>query len=253
MAFTHLSSAWRGAHRTEQSLGGVLLCHGFTGSPQSMRPWGEHLADRGWDVSIPLLPGHGTRWQDLAATDRRAWVQALADELRRCADIHSTVALGGLSMGGALTLALAEDPQLAPRISALMLVNPALRLRPAQALGVPVLRHLIPSVGSIASDTRSGAQEEAYARTPLHAVDQLRRLQREVRASLEHVTAPVFLATSTEDHVVDTRCSDLVARRVRGRVERMALTDSFHVATLDREADRLFAASADFLVRIVRR
>jgi len=38
---------------------GVLLLHGFTGSPASMRPWGEALADRGWTVRVPRLPGHG--------------------------------------------------------------------------------------------------------------------------------------------------------------------------------------------------
>jgi pimeloyl-ACP methyl ester carboxylesterase len=46
----------------------VLLCHGFTGTPQSMRPWGEYLSDRGYSVSIPLLPGHGTTWQEMNQT-----------------------------------------------------------------------------------------------------------------------------------------------------------------------------------------
>jgi carboxylesterase len=39
---------------------GVVLCHGFTGSPQSMRPWAEHLAAAGLSVRLPRLPGHGT-------------------------------------------------------------------------------------------------------------------------------------------------------------------------------------------------
>ena len=43
---------------------GVLLLHGFTGSPASLRPWANHLAGHGYAVEVPLLPGHGTRWQD---------------------------------------------------------------------------------------------------------------------------------------------------------------------------------------------
>ncbi len=39
---------------------GVLLSHGFTGQPASMTPWGEYLADRGYAVEVPRLPGHGT-------------------------------------------------------------------------------------------------------------------------------------------------------------------------------------------------
>src|SRR5690606_34792468 len=58
--------------RHERGETAVLLCHGFTGSPQSLRPWAEHLAGRGLTVSLPLLPGHGTRWEDLRVTGGRA-------------------------------------------------------------------------------------------------------------------------------------------------------------------------------------
>ena len=52
---------------------GVLLSHGFTGSPASMKPWGQYLADRGYTVRVPRLPGHGTRWQDLNAVGWVPW------------------------------------------------------------------------------------------------------------------------------------------------------------------------------------
>ncbi len=52
---------------------GVLLCHGFTGSPQSLRPWAEYLAGAGLSVSLPRLPGHGTTWQEMARTRWEDW------------------------------------------------------------------------------------------------------------------------------------------------------------------------------------
>lgn len=39
---------------------GILLIHGFTGSPAEMRPLGCYLHERGLTVSAPLLPDHGT-------------------------------------------------------------------------------------------------------------------------------------------------------------------------------------------------
>ena len=51
---------------------GVVLSHGFTGTPASMLPWAEHLAAAGYTVRLPLLPGHGTRWQD---TNRSRWTE----------------------------------------------------------------------------------------------------------------------------------------------------------------------------------
>ena len=49
-----------GVRDADGRLVGVLLSHGFTGSPVSMRPWGEHLAAAGYAVEVPRLPGHGT-------------------------------------------------------------------------------------------------------------------------------------------------------------------------------------------------
>lgn len=253
MAFTERSRTWRGgAHPSAAPRGALLLCHGFTGTPQSLRPWGEDHAARGWEVSIPLLPGHATTWEELARTPWTAWRDALRAEARELIARHSSIALGGLSMGGALALALAQDPEVGPAVEALVLVNPAVALPRATATAAPLLHVLVPSVGAIGSDTRSGAQEEAYDRTPVRAVEQMRRLQRSVRRDLAAVRCPVLVATSTEDHVVDPRCSDLVAARVSGRVERMALRDSFHVATLDHDAPRLFDRSARFLDRATR-
>ena len=68
---------------------GVLLCHGFTGSPQSLRPWAEFLADAGLTVSLPRLPGHGTTWQEMARTRWEDWyaeVDRAFDELRAGTD-----------------------------------------------------------------------------------------------------------------------------------------------------------------------
>ena len=52
---------------------GVAICHGFTGSPLSVLPWAEHLAAQGFAVSVPLLPGHGTDWRDLARHRWQDW------------------------------------------------------------------------------------------------------------------------------------------------------------------------------------
>ena len=52
---------------------GVLLLHGFTGSPKSMTPWGQRMAAEGHTVRVPRLPGHGTKWQDMNLTRWEDW------------------------------------------------------------------------------------------------------------------------------------------------------------------------------------
>ena len=101
----------------------VLLCHGFTGCPQSLRPWAEHLAAEGLTVRVPRLPGHGTSWQELNLTRWPDWYAAVERELLALAATHRAVVVGGLSMGGALALLLAQRHPGA--VAGLALVNPA--------------------------------------------------------------------------------------------------------------------------------
>src|SRR3954452_23036284 len=83
---------------------GVLLSHGFTGSPASMRPWAEHLAAQGYAVSLPRLPGHGTTWQEMNRTTWADWYAEVERAFLALANQVDTVVVGGLSMGGALVL-----------------------------------------------------------------------------------------------------------------------------------------------------
>ena len=156
-------------------------------------------------------------------------------------------------MGGALTLTLAADPDLEGRIAAVVLVNPGLTLPPAARLA-PLIAPFVPSLEGIGSDIAlEGAHEEAYDRVPMRGVANLRRLFSRARSQLSAVRVPVLLATSTVDHTVRPSDSDLVAAGVRGPVERLSMTRSYHLATLDHDADLLFDTSARFLDQHVQR
>ncbi|MCA1224305.1 alpha/beta hydrolase [Streptomyces sp. 8L] len=229
---------------------GVLLCHGFTGSPRSLRPWGEYLADRGLTVSLPLLPGHGTRWQDMQLTGWQDWyacVDLAFSELReRC----ERVFVFGLSMGGALSLRLAAKH--GAEVDGLVLVNPAVRVHGAAAHALPVVRHLVPSTKGLVNDiAKGGADEIGYPRVPLHAAHSMRRLFALVDGSLPRVTQPLLLLRSRQDHVVPPWDAQRVLSRVSSTdVREVVLEQSYHVATLDHDAERIFEEAAAFVARI---
>lgn len=237
-------------YRHEGGETGVLLCHGFTGSPQSLRPWARHLAARDLSVSLPLLPGHGTRWQDMQITGWRDWyaeVDRAYGELReRC----ERVFVFGLSMGGALALRLAEKH--GPEISGIVVVNPAIKLHGAGARVLPVLRHFVPTVKGIASDiAKEGSHELGYGRVPLHAAHSMSAFYRLVDAALPQVTQPLLLLHSPEDHVVPPADSARILSRVSSTdVREILLEQSYHVATLDHDAERIFEESHAFIGRL---
>ena len=142
---------------------GVLLCHGFTGTPQSMRPWAEHLAANGLTVALPRLPGHGTRWQELNRTTWHDWYaedeRALLALRQRC----DTVVVMGLSMGGTLALRLAE--QHGDAVDGLVLVNPSVHTENRAARYLPVLKRVVPSVQGDRQRRRAGRRRPS-SRTP---------------------------------------------------------------------------------------
>ena len=115
---------------------GVLVSHGFTGSPQSMRPWAEHLAAQGFGVRLPRLPGHGTSWQELNRTRFDDWYAAVDAAFTELTDRYAKVVVAGLSMGGTLVTRLAE--QRGPEVTGLMLVNPAYRADAATLVTIQV-------------------------------------------------------------------------------------------------------------------
>ncbi|WP_037668944.1 carboxylesterase [Streptomyces griseus] len=229
---------------------GVLLCHGFTGSPQSLRPWAEHLAARGLTVSLPLLPGHGTRWEDMQLTGWQDWYAEVDRELRSLRRTCGQVFVAGLSMGGALALRLAAKH--GDAISGIAVVNPANKVHGLSAYALPVARHLVRSTRGITSDiAKEGGVEIGYDRVPLHAAHSLRTFFRQVDGELPQVTQPLLLLRSARDHVVPAADSARVLSRVSSTdVREVVLEQSYHVATLDHDADRIFEESYAFIARL---
>jgi carboxylesterase len=229
---------------------GVLLCHGFTGSPQSLRSWAEQLAAAGYSVELPRLPGHGTSWQEMNRTTWRDWYGCVEAALLALRAHCPTVVVAGLSMGGCLALRLAEEhPE---DVAGLVLVNPAVKFEDRRLRLLPVLRRLTGSVAGIGSDIKKPATVElAYDRTPLTALASNLEMCAEVVPRLPDVRQPLLLLRSADDHVVPAGSSRLILERVASAdTTEIVLQDSYHVATLDNDADRIVKESLAFISRL---
>jgi carboxylesterase len=226
---------------------GVLLVHGFTGTPMSMRPWGEHLAAEGFAVRCPLLPGHGTRWQDCNLSTHGDWTTTVGEAFDALAAECDRVFVAGLSMGGTLSIRLAEER--GDQIAGLVLVNPSLLTQRLDAKLLPLLARITPSWAPIASDIKkAGVTELAYPKLPTRAVLQLRQLWTATRADLAKVTVPVLVYRSRVDHVVEALSTQkLLAGISSTDATEVVLEESYHVATLDNDAETIFTGSAAWI------
>jgi len=235
---------------------GVVISHGFTGTPQSMRAWAEHLAALGYSVRLPRLPGHGTTWQEMngtAWTDWYAEVRRGYDELAaRCDAVFAF----GLSLGGTLVTRLAEDLASQPdsKLAGLVLVNPAYATMRKDAAFARYLTWAVRSRPGIGSDIKKGGTAElSYDRTPLRAFVSMQRLWKLVLADLGKITVPILFFHSAEDHVVDELSGKLLhGGATSTTVREVSLANSYHVATVDHDAELIFTGSVEFIEQHVR-
>ncbi len=229
---------------------GVLVVHGFTGNPQSMRGLAEAFAGAGFTVELPLLPGHGTSIDDMVETSWSDWSSAAEAAYQSLAGRTKTVVVAGLSMGGTLATWLAAEH---PEIVGVVAVNPA--IEPAGAELIDILRQTVeggtsvmPAIGNDVADPDQ--RELAYDGMPVAALISLLEAQDALAPRLGSITCPTLLFTSRQDHVVPPASSDFLAERVGGSVERIFLERSFHVATLDYDRAEIEKRAVDFATTV---
>jgi carboxylesterase len=228
---------------------GILLLHGFTGSPISLRPLAELLSRRGFAIEVPLLPGHGTRPRDLLPTRYADWRgEALASLNRLRARTQKVIAVG-LSMGGTLVLDLATTERLdgAVTINAQILDRGGLVVKLA-----PLIEKIMPiapasAAGLTKNDIKKGGDEQAYDWVAAAAGNSLVRALPEVRERLGRISVPLLVIYSRDDHSVPPANSQAIPGLVGSeQVTVLELRDSYHVATLDNDLPLLDERIAGF-------
>lgn len=213
---------------------GVLMVHGFTGSPASMRPIGEWLAEQGLSVEGVRLPGHGTDVEDLRGRRWTEWTDEAARGLDALRGRCRTVVALGQSMGASVVLSLAASRP--HEVDGMALTNPYVFDR--RLLAVPVGRRFLRNVKGVANDiARPGQDERGYGTMPVPAIVEMAAMMRLVRAALPEIRQPVVIFRSGTDHVVPRSNAGKVLERIGSeRRQLVPCPNSYHVVTLDHDA-----------------
>lgn len=224
---------------------GVLLCHGFTGTTQSMKPLGEAYAKAGYTVCGPRLKGHGTHYEDMERTKMEEWMASVEEGLGWLKDRCETIFVTGLSMGGTLTLYLAEKYS---DIKGIVLINAAVELPQLE-----MAQHITDTrfLDAIGSDIKLvGNQELAYMKTPVRSIKELIKLTDAVSSKLNKVSCPALLFVSMEDHVVPPTNTKIIYDRIGTNDKKIiTLKNSYHVATLDNDQGIIISETLAFIKR----
>ena len=226
---------------------GIVLVHGFTGSPAAMRPWAEYLNARGYSVRVPCLPGHGTVPADLNNVHWQEWPAKVKVEISELQKHCSQIFVTGLSMGGGTTLNVAAE--LGDQLSGIILVNPMIHVRgvsPALAFAISRVVKFGKSVGN--DIKRKGVTEYSYDKLPYRGIHQLLTMLKLTRAALPTIKVPMQLFHSVDDHTLPVSNTEIIMREIGSlNKSRIELLNSFHVATIDYDSEVIFANSVTFI------
>ncbi len=230
---------------------GVLLLHGFTGSPAEMRPIGEYLHAQGLTVRAPLLPGHGTTLDDLNRRRWREWVACAEDTLKGLLGVCAEVHVGGLSMGALIAAYVAAQR---PEVRGAVLYSPATwpanRLIYLTGLGKHFVSAMSKTRPSDLVDPAARALMWSYDRYPVAAAHELLKLTRQVRRALPRLTCPLLVVHTTRDTSIRPESAPRTYRRAGSRDKRLlTLHGSGHCLTVDAEWQYVAERTYAFIVR----
>lgn len=227
---------------------GLLLLHGFGGTPSLWSTVAQGAGVAGITFRAPLLPGHGTSTDRLARTRFGDWVEAAATQATLLGQRCEQVVVGGFSAGGAVAAAVAA----AVPVDGLVLVNPLLAVDDEVSELVVEADESgwgeLPEPELDLADPAGADDYGCYDAIPTATLRSVHEHLPGVLAGLAGIVAPALLVASRQDHVVGTDWLQPVADRLASPPEVVWLERSAHMAPLDVERDELAARVVGFVL-----
>jgi carboxylesterase len=226
---------------------GILISHGFIGTPQSVRYIGEEFAKQGFTVLGPRLSGHGTHYYDLEESSHKDWFHSLERGYQKLQQHCQSIFVIGQSMGGALTLWLSHRYQ---EIKGIILINAALEVPAYEHLkGTFEPRFLDESEPDIHA---KDVIEIAYPKVPIKAIHELQELMSKTPTILPEIQTPVLGIHSSVDHVVPPANTDYILQHIgSSKKEKLVLQNSYHVASMDYDKDLIVIGGTGFVQHVL--
>ena len=215
---------------------GILLLHGFTGSAAHMRKIADELAKRDYTVRTINLPGHATTEDDMAKCNWQMWLQAAKeaalDMMKQC----STFTVAGLSMGGVLSLLIAEQMKVDACVTISAPMATQNKLLPLSGVLAPLYKRVSWSEHPERAKLLDSAYDFGYTGFPTKTGADLYHLIRLARKNLFNITCPILCVQSDADETVWTGSADHILECVGSESrEKLWLHGVPHVCTISGE------------------
>jgi len=229
---------------------GCVLIHGFSSSPSEMRILGNFLNEKGYSVTAPLLPGHGTKPEDMLKYGWRDWYQEVESAFKYLTKQNCTkIYLIGLSMGS--LIALYGAAQKLP-VSGVIAMAPPIHFEDKLVYAAPIVKYFKKSVKKTdVAKSVDGIQRVTYNELMLQGVHELLKLRRKVKKSLGTIKKPVLIVHSKDDRVCLPSSAQYVQSKLGSSLKILKwLARSGHIVTMGPEREEMFAQIDHFIQQL---
>lgn len=221
---------------------GILLIHGFTGTPSELRLLGEYLRDRGYTVKGILLKGHGTTLEDMRKCSYRDWMRGAVEGYKSLKQECDEVFAVGLSMGGLLSLYLARNYDIRGAVT----LSAPIRIHGRAAALDYIERNFRTYI--LRNPVKKDINIIGYDRSPLVSVHNLLKLIRHIRSDLGFIEKPVLIMQSYGDRTVSPLSANIIYNNIGSKDKSIIyLHSSGHIITCDSEKEQVFREVEGFI------
>ncbi len=227
---------------------GVLLIHGFTGTPREMRMLAGALTEDRYTLLAPRLSAHATTPEDMNRARWWDWLASVEDGLNMLKGCTTRQVVMGLSMGGVLALLAAARY----KVDAVVTFSAPCCLPPDPR--AKYLKLAAPIMPRVAKGTPDWHNPEAikdhidYPFYPTRSILELQKLIDVMRTDLPKVSVPALMFQSKQDHGIPAESMDTLFGEISSQDKtRLWVENSGHVIIREPDRDFIFQTTRKFL------
>lgn len=232
---------------------GLVFSHGYMSTPQEIRTLAEYLFEKGINVYVPRLRGHGTDPEALKSVREKDWELDFERAFTAMREVCDRVFIGGFSLGGLLALEHAAKYE----VDGVIALNSALKLHHLRVpYVVPTLYYFNEMIAYLHAkgikewiDNSYTEQPNVnYTKHPLSSVLQMEKIMRKVSHLLQNITAPILIIQGDNDPIVKRESARLIYDGIGSEDKKLLLLPrSKHVILADERYDEVFEAIYRFI------
>jgi len=234
----------------------IILVHGWSSTPYTIRKLGEYLNKKGYTVIGPRLTGHGTKPEDLDGVIWQDWLNDLGRVYKKTAQHYDKIFIAGTSLGGNLAILLAERHS---KIRGLILlatpyktkskIKTIILIKLIKLLRIKYLNKYYPA--KVKTLGTAITPMVSYQRYPVNSVEESMKCVSASRKIMQSIEQPCFILQSKEDHMINSDSAEKIYNKISSKVKKKKyLKNTYHSFISDVNSQYVFKDIYNFMEKI---